>query len=186
MSRCVADEALVDLARKGDGEAISTLLVRFSPLVSLRAAAFKCEMCEKEDLEQEGLIAVLSAVRGFDISKGTAFRTYVGDCIDNRMISFIRAASRQNRIRTGSLSDEKGYSASADVDPEAVVIGKENYKSIMSLVSDTLSVYEKNVLALYVEGLSYVEMGKRLNKSAKSVGNALSRVREKLYKRLRK
>lgn len=184
MSETFADEALVKLARGGDGEALSALLVRFSRLVSLRAAAFRCEMCEQEDLEQEGLIAVLSAVRGFDPARGVSFRTYVGECVDNRMISFIRTSSRQNRLRASSSFADGAYGGE-EIDPEDLIIGKEGYDDIMAAVTGSLSDYEKNVLALYVEGLSYAEMGERFNKSAKSVGNALARVRAKLYELLK-
>lgn len=184
MAENVKDIHLVGLAKKGDSEAISALLVRYSNLVSLRAAAFTCAFCEKEDLEQEGLLAVMNAVRTYDENKGASFRTYLGECIDNRMISFIRVASRQNR--TSGTHLEVSVADNGETDPETLVIGKEGYEKIMSLVTDSLSDYEKRVLALYVEGLSYAEMGERFNKSAKSVGNALARVREKLYSRLKK
>lgn len=184
MSQTPTDAYLVSLARKGDSEAFSALLVRYSRLVSLRAAAFSCAFCEKEDLEQEGLLAVMNAVRSYDESKGASFRTYAGECIDNRMISFIRSSSRQSRM-SGTHADVS-IAENTDIDPETLVIGKEGYENIMSLVTDSLSDYERKVLALYVEGLSYAEMGERLNKSAKSVGNALARVREKLYSRLKK
>lgn len=184
MLEAVADEVLAERAKSGDGEALSALLVRYSQLVSLRAAAFRCQLCEVEDLEQEGLMAVLSAVRGFDPCRGVSFRTYAGECVDNRMISFIRVSSRQSRAQESIESGEYAGGAycgkGLGLDPEAVVIGREAYGDIIAAADSSLSDYEKTVLALYVEGLSYREMGKRLGKSAKSVGNALMRVRSKL------
>lgn len=179
MADAVTDESLVRAAREGKEEALSALLVRYTGFVSLRAAAFRCSFCEQEDLEQEGLIGLLAAVRGFDPSRGASFRTFAGDCVDNRMISFIRVASRQNRVATGvdvSPAVEEG------TDPEAVVLGRESYQDLLRAVSGCLSAYERQVLALYVEGLRYEEMARRLGKSAKSVDNALTRIRAKLYR----
>lgn len=178
MAERLTDESLVRAAREGDEEALSALLIRYTGFVSLRAAAFRCAFCEQEDLEQEGLIALLAAVRGFDPSRGASFRTFAGDCVDNRMISFIRMTSRQNRLSSGT---EVPVPVQGE-DPEAVVLSKESYQDLLRTVSGCLSDYERQVLALYVEGLRYEEMGRRLNRSAKSVDNALTRIRGKIYR----
>ncbi len=180
MAHAVTDESLVREAREGNEQALSALLVRYTGFVSLRAAAFRCSFCEQEDLEQEGLIGLLSAVRGFDSTRGASFRTFAGDCVDNRMISFIRWVSRQNRVV--GVGESPSVKEDGE-DPETVVLGRESYRDLLRTVSECLSPYERRVLGLYVEGLSYGEMGKRLGKSSKSVDNALTRIRGKLYRR---
>ena len=49
-------------------------------------------------------------------------------------------------------------------------------------VISELSSYEKSVLKLYLDGHSYREIGLALNKSEKSVDNALYRIKSKLKK----
>jgi len=176
----MTDELLVLSARAGDKDALSVLLCRYAELTNLRAAAFACSFCEREDLAQEGLLGVLAAVRGYDESRGVSFRTYAGDCIDNRMLSLVRASSRRNRRQGETVSLTEAEPLFSPSDPEAVVLGREEYASVMQKVTECLSDYEKKVLALYVEGLSYTQMGALLHKEPKSVGNALTRIRKKL------
>ena len=184
MLRTTPDEALIQKAKTGDGAALDELITVCSPFIELRANAFCCDFCEKDDLMQEGLLALLSAVRGFDKSRSASFRTYLGDCVDNRMISFLRRCARQNRASAGSEAvpafEQDG------LDPEAVVLGKEGRDDIISAVTGCLSDFERRVLTLYIEGLTYVQIGERLNKSQKSVGNALCRIKAKLSRRLNK
>lgn len=180
------DEALVREARAGDKNAISALLVRYAGFVSLRAAAFACALCEKEDLEQEGLLGVLAAVRGFDETRGVSFRTFAGECVDHRMLSYLRAASRADRRQGKPVPLSETDPLFADTDPEAVVLSKESYRDLMDTVTNCLSDYERQVLSLYVEGLSYVQMGERLGKDPKSAENAMTRIRRKLHGELKK
>ena len=49
-----------------------------------------------------------------------------------------------------------------------------------------LSPMEKKILRSYLDGESYTETASRLNKSPKSVDNALQRIRRKLKKFLSK
>ena len=180
------DEALVRRARAGEEDALSSLLVRYAGLVSLRAAAFSCALCEKEDLEQEGLLGVLAAVRGFDFSRGVSFRTFAGECVDNRILSYIRAVSRQDRRQGSPVSLSETDALPEETDPEALVLGKEGYADVMKAVKGCLSDYERQVLALYVEGHSYTQMGALLGKEAKSAENAMTRIRRKLHRELKK
>jgi len=176
------DKVLILAAKAGDNEALSEVITAYSAFVGLRAKAFCCSFCEEDDLQQEGMLALLSAVRSFDPGKGATFRTYLGECVDNRMISFLRRCARQNRVKLGELSSVKPVERV--IDPESVVIGIENRDDILRAVTDCLSDYEKSVLALYVEGLTYRDMSAKLGTSEKSIGNALCRVKAKLSHRL--
>lgn len=43
-----------------------------------------------------------------------------------------------------------------------------------------LSGFENQVLELYLDGLSYIEISETMNKSLKSIDNALQRIKKKL------
>ena len=43
-----------------------------------------------------------------------------------------------------------------------------------------LSKYERNVLELYLDGLSYGRIAEELDKTEKSIDNAIQRIRKKL------
>ena len=67
-------------------------------------------------------------------------------------------------------------------DPEELIIGQESYVSIESRIDEALSPLERKVLAAYLDGKSYQEIAKNLDRHVKSIDNALQRVKHKLEK----
>jgi RNA polymerase sporulation-specific sigma factor len=65
-------------------------------------------------------------------------------------------------------------------DPEEMLIGRENMEAMARDIREKLSPLEKQVLGLYLEGLSYQQIGQLLNKPPKSIDNAIQRVKKKL------
>ena len=67
-------------------------------------------------------------------------------------------------------------------DPESLVIGKEEVEKIESAINSVLSELELEVLNSYLDGKSYQEIACDLDREAKSIDNALQRVKRKLEK----
>ena len=67
-------------------------------------------------------------------------------------------------------------------DPEALLIGKEEMTRIEGKINEVLSPFELEVLYSYLQGISYQEIAKILNKDVKSVDNALQRIKKKVEK----
>jgi len=70
------------------------------------------------------------------------------------------------------------------LNPEEIVIDQEDLSTIESKIGEMLSDLERKVLGLYLQGKSYVEIGKMLNRHVKSIDNALQRIKGKLEKYL--
>ena len=70
-------------------------------------------------------------------------------------------------------------------DPEELMISKEQMHFIEDKISKVLSVLEKEVLTSYLDGKSYQEIACDLERHAKSIDNALQRVKRKLEKCLK-
>ena len=70
--------------------------------------------------------------------------------------------------------------------PEEVVISKEEVANIELKMSKVLSGLELEVLNSYLDGKSYQEIAVDLDREAKSIDNALQRVKRKLEKSLSK
>ena len=73
---------------------------------------------------------------------------------------------------------------SLDNDPEGLVIDREAYRAIEDKIKKTLSKFEEEVFRRYLSGQSYSNIALSLNKDAKSVDNAIQRVKKKLEKNL--
>jgi len=70
------------------------------------------------------------------------------------------------------------------LNPEEIVISKEDVEAIEKNLISTLSSLEKQVLNLYLSGKSYQAIAQVLNRPVKSIDNALQRVKAKLEKHL--
>ena len=65
-------------------------------------------------------------------------------------------------------------------DPVNQVISSEELQALVACLSTVLSELESRVLALYLDGYSYEEVGDTLGCEAKTVDNALQRVKRKV------
>ena len=187
------DEELCSLAASGDRIAEEALVMRYNRLVRICARPYFLAGGDSEDLIQEGMVGLLAAIREFDPDKQAGFHTYAQVCIKNRLISAIKAAARDKHSPLNNYvsfetplfsgnGDHYAYGASNQhlEDPEEIFIDREQYRERMSALKGQLSGFEASVLRLYLGGLSYCEIAAEVNKSPKSVANAVQRFRRKL------
>ena len=139
-----------------------------------------------DDLYQEGMIALLSAIRGYDPDRSDNFEAYASICIKNRLIDVVRRETLEND-RAAEVFNVLQDNFSIDVsDPEAKVIGDESAVELKQVILDLLSAFEASVLDLYLEGYTVKEISDILGKNIKSVDNAIVRIRNKLKQYLNK
>jgi RNA polymerase sporulation-specific sigma factor len=72
--------------------------------------------------------------------------------------------------------------ASGRLNPEQVVLSKEKSEELERAIEEELSPMEKNVLELFVTGMSYSDIADVLGKNEKAMDNAIQRIRGKLRK----
>ena len=179
----LTDEALCLQAASGDRIAEEALVMRYNRLVRICARPYFLAGGDSEDLIQEGMVGLLSAIRVYDPAKEASFRTYAEVCIKNRLISAIKAASRDKHTPLNNyVSFETPlFDGSADQeDPEAIMIGREEFRERLGVLKGQLSGFEAKVLGLYLNGSSYSEIAAEVMRSPKSVDNAVQRIRRKL------
>ena len=188
-----ADEALCTLAASGDRIAEEALVMRYHRLVRICPRPYFLAGGDSEDLIQEGMVGLLAAIREYDSGKAASFRTFAEVCIKNRLISVIKAAARDKHIPLNNYvsfetplfsgnGDHYAYGAADQLqeDPEAILLGREAFQERMRALEGQLSGFEASILRLYLNGLSYSEIAAEVNKSPKSVDNAVQRIRRKL------
>lgn len=184
------DFVLCAAARKGDSHATEQIVHRYSRMVKTCARPYFLEGADSEDLIQEGMIGLLSAVQSFDAAKGVPFEAYARLCINRKIYSAVRAAAAmKHEPLNNSISIEKPlFDDNAEPrpqvteptsDPESLVIGMEEQEERLEKLLGLLSVFEAKVLNLFLEGLSYEEMAQAIGKPLKSVDNAIQRIRRK-------
>lgn len=134
-----------------------------------------------DDLYQEGMLGLLSAVRSYDPSRNDSFQAYASLCIKRRVIDAVRRdAVRRAHVGLEVGEIEESYITGPTADPEASILASETAKEIKSTLSGMLSSFEVSVLDRYLEGYTASEIAKDLGRERKSVDNAIRRVRQKL------
>lgn len=175
-------------AKGGDGIAVDELVHRYSKMVKTCARPYFLAGADSEDLIQEGMLGFLRALSTFDESRGIPFEAYARTCVSRRIFSAVRAAaSHKHEPLNSSLTLEKplfeddaeSRQRISGSDPEALVIGMEEQKERLDSLRNLLSVFEAQVLSLYLDGCSYDEIAARLRRPLKSVDNALQRIKRK-------
>lgn len=181
------DAALCRLAVQGDAEAEDRLISEYSRLVRACARPYFLAGGDSEDLIQEGMMGLLSAIRTFEPERDVQFSTYAELCIKRRLYSAIKSAARNKHSPLNNYvtleSPELLENSSRRVflrDPEEFVIAQERVNEITDGLYGNLSRFEAEVLRLYLDGMSYAEIADEMKKSTKSVDNAVQRIRRKL------
>lgn len=192
----MSDEEVVELSAAGDRRATEYILAKYKNLVKSRAKAYFIAGADRDDIVQEGMIGLFKAIRDFDITKQPTFRGFAEICVKRRIITAIKAASRQKHIPLNSYvslseplydnNEDKTLvdmlAARKSVDPEEMFLRREKNEMLNAEIESKLSDLEKTVLSLYLGGMNYHEIAAELSRTPKSIDNALQRIKNKLYK----
>lgn len=192
-----SDEKVVEFCHAGEDAATDYLLEKYKPLVRKKARTLYLIGGDNDDLIQEGMIALYKAIRAYDPNRESSFGSYATLCIEHQLYNVIKGA---NRLKNSPLNtyvslyspmnnDENSNSREtlADtlqpaelINPEDIVIDKENVTDIESAIEKHLSQFEQQVVSLYIDGNDYQQIAAILDKSSKSIDNALQRIKKKL------
>ena len=191
------DNEIIKKIKNGDKMALNYLLDKYNEVVTMKAGKYFIVGAEKEDIIQEGLIGLFKAIKSFDSSKQSSFKTFANLCVERQLQTAIKSSMRQKHIPLNSyLSlnisayDENEDTSLLEVfeagntaeDPLDIVTKKEYYNFVEDRIEETLSDFEKQVLHRYTNGESYTEIAQKLNAPVKSVDNAIQRIRKKTIK----
>lgn len=171
---------LVMRARAGDNEAFAELVDQYKRLIHyfIYQFASSASGIEGDDYFQEALIGLMKAVRTYD-GVTSSFATYASSCIRNSIISAVRLAKKTGMQEILSL-DDSGKEVPADGSPEQDFIDRESSAILYNKVISGLSAYEKTVFEYYLADFSTMQIAEKLNKSEKSIANAIFRIRNKI------
>lgn len=170
--------AQLNLARQGDEAAQAAIITRLMPVIRRLAAAGAVPGLEREDAEQEGLIALFHAIDTYREGEDASFSTYAIACIRHGIADArIRAGRKKHLPLNQSVPLDENQSTPG---PEEQALGREDYRATVRIIRTGLSATEREALLLYLDGATYQEIAARLDISPKAVDNALSRVRTKL------
>ena len=190
----LTDEEIVSLAKDGDTVALEFLIGKYKSFVRSKARTYFLIGADREDIIQEGMIGLYKAIRDYRYDKQASFHSFAEICVTRQIITAIKTATRKKHMPLNSyvslnkpVYEEESERTLSDVitqgkagNPEDLFIDQEDFLDIESTMQRILSPLEQDVVNLYLEGKSYVEIAQQLGRHVKSVDNALQRVKRKL------
>lgn len=186
-NNALEDEELVLLSQKGDDNSANIIMARYKPLVLHISKAYYISGAEQSDLIQEGMIGLFKAIRDYSMGKNAKFKTFATLCIKRNIMDAIKSANRDKHMPLNtSLSIDLPEMAQMLSDsynnPEEAYLESEDHRELRANINRELSRYEIDILNLYLNNQSYQEIAEKLGKDAKSVDNAIQRIRKKIKK----
>lgn len=184
----IPDEELIRRAQNGEKKLEEFLIDKYKGMVRKKAHAMFLIGGEQEDLIQEGMIGLFRAVRDYRPSKNASFATFASLCVERQIYKAIEISGRQKHRPLNSyisLSEEnsplKNTEDTKQQNPEEIIIDRESTNLMQEKIKERLSPFENQVLRAYLEGKDYHQIARQMEKSPKSIDNALQRIRNKIY-----
>lgn len=190
------DEQLIRKLREGEAAIMDYIISKYKYVVIRAAKAMYLLGGENDDLIQEGMIGLFKAVRDFDVNQETSFYSFAELCISRQMYTAIKLSQRQKHmplnsyislydIRTTATEDKQSplieqLEMETNNNPEELFIDKERMLMLVHELNERLSDMERRVLHLHLQGEDYRSIAELLDKSPKSIDNALQRIRQKM------
>ena len=187
-------------ARAGNSKALDELMERLRPMVTRIARGYFLTNGDSSDLIQEGMLGLYKAFLSYRLDSPVTFEHYAGTCVRRQIINAVRTSLNKKNLPlynymsigaqggvllesndTDEDSEDFEYALpSAELSPEERVMILERSREINRYLADNLSEFERKVLKLYLDGASYKVIAKTLDKTVKSIDNAILRIKNKL------
>lgn len=191
---------VIKIAQAGDDNAMTFLMEKYKSLVRQKVRPLFLIGGDKDDLVQEGMIGLYKAICNYIPEKEASFKTFAELCISRYIYSAIKVSNRMKNkplntyisiyapaLSVNSDSNESGFMIDQELEiaernPEDIVISRESTEAVLEQLFKNLSKMEAQVLKRYLDGMTYQEIAANMNKTPKSIDNALQRIKTKLSK----
>ncbi len=194
----ITDEEIIALIRADDRMAMDYLIGKYKNLVRKKAKALYLIGGDREDLIQEGMIGLYKAIRDYQKDKAATFFTFADLCVSRQMYTAIKNSNTKKNLPLNnyvsidasvnqadqdyaeSITYLGNFAPARNMNPEELLIDRENTRQLETKLLERLSDFEKDILALYLKDFNYSQIAKILNKEAKAIDNGLQRIKKKL------
>ena len=177
-----ADAELVAAVRAGDDSAFEELYRRYQPRISRFVCGMLRDSARCEDVAQEAFLSALRRMRATDAEIN--FKPWIYQIARNAAIDSYR---RNNHAVEVSMDADDGLRASdrhrlvgLDGSPDAALVTKERMDHLQGAFDELSDVHTRVLVMRELEGMSYREIGQKLDLTRPAVESALFRARRRL------
>ena len=133
----------------------------------------------KEDLMQEGRLAVCKAVASFSNDQDASFYTFAYQCIKNGMLDYLRKRNSKKNVAISQAVPLDKINESELEDPNLDIEEFFDNKDKINNMMDQLDDVERKIVLMQIDGYSYEEMAQQLGKKTKDIDNIIQKIRRK-------
>ena len=177
-----ADADLVVAARAGDDAAFEELYRRYQPRIAGFVRGMLHDDARAEDVSQEAFLSALRRMRATDSEIN--FKPWIYQIARNAAIDSYRRTSHAVEV---SMDADDGLRASdrhrlvgLNGGPDSALIAKERLTHLQGAFDELSDVHTRVLVMRELEGLSYREIGQKLDLTRPAVESALFRARRRL------
>lgn len=157
----------------------ATLLEEYNPLLSRIASSYEANTHLQQELLQEISLAVWQALARF---KGdSSVKTYIVRIAHNRAVNHVAYHAKQPR--SDSYCEVSAPMASSTHSVETSTQQKNQLERLLQAVRE-LSIQNKQIVTMSMEGLSYQEIAEVCGISVSNVGVILNRAKKTLMEKV--
>lgn len=193
----IEDSEIVSLLEKKDAKAKDLIYDKYGYIIDLIIKKYSRSIrifnIDKEELRCEALVGFSNGINHYLENKEASLPTFLSICVTRKIFQYI---DKSNNSKTRFLKEvmsldyepENGksisemYPASSESEPLNNLTSVENIEDILKTVKDTLSGFEYEVFTYMVNGLQYIDIAKKLEKTPKQIDNTIYRIKSKLKK----
>jgi RNA polymerase sigma-70 factor, ECF subfamily len=185
------DEELVRRVRAGDEAAARLLFERHLPELRAKArarlpASLRGKVAES-DVVQEAWLAAYLSLPGFEDRGDRSFAKWLQRILEHKLLDEIRrhaGAGKRDARREQRLPTETPVADTGQPSPSAEVVSVERSAALSAAIDDLPSDQATVVRWIHQEGLTLVEAGERMGRSADAVRKLYGRALVRLGGRL--
>jgi len=163
---------MVRFVARGGSVTVPALWTKHRRIASAIAATYFIPGADRQDVEQEALIALWEACRSYDPDRGP-FQPYAATVIRRRLVDAVKSATRHKALVLTTSARDRDLPHLHQVTDRCET--NEEIRQVLEAIT-RLTAWERHCVIGTASGLTYAEIGG----PAKRVDNTLHRARRKL------
>ena len=186
---------LIYLVNENDEDAKDALYEKYSYIIDIIIAKYKKVFyvlnMDFNEVRQEAMLAFTDALISYSTDKNTSLATFISLVVERKIQNCVRKADTiKNKKHNENYSLDYEYElfnkplkdiiGDPTSDPLFKMESKEAYEELVEKINKILSPLEHEVYELLVNGFTYIDIAKILNKEPKQIDNSIQRIRTKI------
>src|SRR5947208_3640833 len=176
------DRKLVAAVRHGDDRAFESLYQRYQRRIHAYVLGMVKDHGRAEDVTQEVFVSALRRMRATE--RPIAFKPWIYEIAKNACIDQFRRSRRAEEVsydaEEGLAPSDYGRLVSREPVPDVALAAKQQLDDLCGAFGGLSDAHHEILVLRELEGLSYREIGERMNLSRPAVESTLFRARRRL------